>query len=138
MAEDALKRYVLTVPEFPDEPYMAEHPAGAWVEHRDYRAMVEKFEVADQELRSYLAEVSDQLIYARRDLAALREDIESQIRIASEEAARADSFGRDTARYRWIRNGHICIGRQSTLLMTGGALDDAIDAAISKEKEQTS
>lgn len=73
-----------------------------------------------------------------RDLAALREDIEAQIRIASEEAARADSFGRDAARYRWIRNGHICMGRQSTLLMTGGALDDAIDAAISKEKEQTS
>jgi hypothetical protein len=41
---DALKRYVLHVPDFPDEPFMAEHPNGAWIEHRDHREIVKGFE----------------------------------------------------------------------------------------------
>ncbi|WP_176079362.1 hypothetical protein [Paraburkholderia tropica] len=53
--------------------------------------------------------------------------------LAAHPEQRMSDAARDAERYRWIRNGYICIGRQSTLLMTGAALDDAIDAEIERQ-----
>lgn len=100
----------------------------------------------------------DELGAARRDLAALREDIEAQIRIASEEAARSVGLERDAARYRWLRDFDIrckdgvninppcehvhasmyshAVGTiPAVRLVTGVELDRAIDAALAQGKE---
>ncbi|HVM93419.1 MAG TPA: hypothetical protein VMT67_11440 [Terriglobales bacterium] len=78
-----------------------------------------------------------------KDLAALRSDIEAQVRIAIEEAARASGLERDAARYRWLRRQAVAVKNYASgnpnweidWALRGESFDAAIDAALAQGKE---